>query len=205
MGWFLRRAGRSSNLRGCDWTACQVALFSSTECFFGKVWSHLEKRVSFAWSVTECRRAWKCLKPRHLNVLASDESGVLQELRIPPAASKIRPLAAHWQPQSSAHARFIHLHDPSNAETFWTTRVEGNFGRAGEASLLSDVQERMKWALRVRTRAPFCLCQGVGGRQPVFVPFGRYRPPHVCRGRSRILRYRLSPSLARRLLRQDSH
>jgi len=122
-----------------------------------------------------------------------------------PAAWKIRPLAPHWQPQSSAQARFIHLHDPSNAETFWTTRVEGNFGRAGEASLLPDEQERMKWALRVRTRALFCLCQGVGGRQRVFVPFGRYRPPHVCRGRSRILRCPLFPSLARRLLRQDSH
>src|SRR6266478_2173045 len=118
---------------------------------------------------------------------------------ITPTASKIRPLAPHWQPPSSAQAGFIHLHDPSNGETLWTTRVEGDFGRVAEASPWSDVQERMKWALRVRTRAPFCLCQGVGGRQRVFVPFGLYRPPHVCRGRSRILRYRLSPSLARRL------
>ena len=100
------------------------------------------------------------------------------------------------QPQSSAHARFIHLHDPSNGNVLDDTRG-GNFLRAGEASLLSDLQERMKWALRVRTRAPFCLCQGVGGRQRVFVPFGRYRPPHVCRGRSRILRCPLSPSPCR--------
>ncbi len=112
----------------------------------GLLGSHLEKRFEFCAGVTECQRAWKCLKPKRLNVLASDQSRVLQELGTP-AAWRIRPLAPHWHAQSSAQARFIHLHDPSNAETFWTTRVEGNFGRAWEASLLSDVQERMKWAL----------------------------------------------------------
>ena len=40
--------------------------------------------------VAECRRAWKCLK--RLNVLASYQSGVLQELGIPRLLGKY----GHW-------------------------------------------------------------------------------------------------------------
>ena len=150
----------------------------------------------------------KWLKPKRLNVLASDEAGVHQEWgelgNNPDCFENTATGTALAAPIKRASWFY-----PSARSKQWRNVVDdtrgGRLWQSGEASFLPDVQERMKWALRVRTRAPFCLCQGVGGRQRVFVPFGRYRPPHVCRGRSRILRCPLSPSRARRLLRQDSH
>ena len=101
----------------------------------------------------ERKRVQKWLKPKRLNVLASDEAGVHQEwgeLGNNPDCFENSATGTALAAPIKRATWFYPLHDPSNGETLWTTRVEGDFGRVAEASPLSDVQERMKWALRAR-------------------------------------------------------